>query len=509
MHTRKVSRRQLLRGLSQGTLVVGGGALLAACAPAQPASPAQTAAPAAPAATTAPAAEATVAPTEAAATEPTAAATTAAEASPTEAPAAGAGGTVQVLHRQEYFKGLEDELKKQTEEFITSIGYTPDVSTVNPEVFGDFVAKMQAAVAAGAPPDLTYHTNTISTMYDAEVLEDHSAIVADLVGKYGDIVPVNAERTGKFEDKWWSVPFISNSGAWFVRKDIAEAAGVDINDLGTLEKRRDAALKMSDPSKEMYGWGLTVNKSGDGHGTIQSAFQAFGGRAVDETGEKITFNSPETIEGIKFLADIYTNEKYKPMLPPGVESWTDPSNNEAYLAGKTGMTQNAFSIYAAAKKDNLPLFPNTAVVQFPTTNDGKISLGSGGSGWYSIMKGAKQMDAAKQIIQHFIEPSVFTPLSILGGGLNMPAYKNAWTDELVKADPAFATLKEIIFSPTDFTGFAYPAQTNAAIDAWFNTGFLSEMMSNIITGKMTAEAAVEDATKKGVAIFEEKGLPQS
>ena len=149
------------------------------------------------------------------------------------------------------------------------------------------------------------------------------------------------------------------------------------------------------------------------------------------------------------------------------------------------------------------------MVQFPTTNDGKISLGSGGSGWYSIMKGAKQQDAAKQIINHFIDPVVFNPLSVLGGGLNMPAYKNVWSDDLVKADPAFATLKEIIFSPTIFTGFAYPAQTNAAIDAWFNTGFLSEMMTNIISGKMTVEVAVEDATKKGVAIFEEKGLPQS
>jgi len=502
MQTRKVSRRQLLRGLSQGSAVLGAGALLAACAP-------QQAAPAAPAATTAPAAAATAVP---AAAEPTAAAespTVAAEAAPTTAPAAGAGGTVQVIHRQEYFKGLEDALKQQTEEYITSLGFTPDVSTANAELFGDFVAKMQAAVAAGNPPDLSYHTLAVSQLYDGEIVEDHTALVDELVGKYGEVVPVNAALSGKFEGKWWSVPFISNSGAWFVRKDIAEAAGVDLNDLGTLEKRRDAALKMSDPSKEMYGWGLTVNKSGDGHGTIQSAFQAFGGRAVDETGNKITFNSPETIEGIKFLADIYMNEKYKPMLPPGIESWTDPSNNEAYLAGKTGMTQNAFSIYAAAKKDNLPVFPNTAVVQFPTTNDGKISLGSGGSGWYSIMKGAKQQDAAKQIINHFIDPAVFAPLSILGGGLNMPAYKNSWSDDLVKADPAFATLKEIIFSPVIFTGFAYPAQTNAAIDAWFNTGFLSEMMTNIISGKMTVEAAVEDATKKGIDIFEEKGLPQS
>jgi ABC-type glycerol-3-phosphate transport system substrate-binding protein len=142
------------------------------------------------------------------------------------------------------------------------------------------------------------------------------------------------------------------------------------------------------------------------------------------------------------------------------------------------------------------------------TNDGKTELGGGGAQWFSIFKNSKNVDAAKQYIMHFIDPKVFTPLSGLGGGLFMPAYTNNWTDELLKLEPAFPALKEIMVNPNDYTGFAFPAQANAAIDAWFATGFLSEMMSNVITGKMSAEDAVTDATKKGTAIFEEKGLPQ-
>ncbi len=305
------------------------------------------------------------------------------------------------------------------------------------------------------------------------------------------------------------MPFITQSGAWFVRKDVADKAGVDLQQLPKLQERLDAAVKMSDPASEMYGWGMTVNKSGDGHGLIIVAFQAFGGRAVDETGTKITFNSPETVAGVEWLASVYTDAKYKSALPPGVESWTDPSNNEAYLAGKTAMTLNAFSLYAAAKRDNDPVYPNTAVLRFLLTNDGAIELNSGFAQWYSIFRGVKNRDVAKQIVMHFIAPERFTPLSGLGGGLFMPAYKNNWTDELLKIDPAFSALKEIMFNPTDYTTFAYPAQPNAAIDAWFATGFLSEMMSNVITGKMTAAQAVKEATAKGIAIFEEKGLPQS
>ena len=52
-----------------------------------------------------------------------------------------------------------------------------------------------------------------------------------------------------------------------------EAAGIDVNSLDTWDKRRDAALKVSNPDKKMWGWGLTVNKSGDAHGFILAVIQ--------------------------------------------------------------------------------------------------------------------------------------------------------------------------------------------------------------------------------------------
>ena len=492
MTVSRMNRRHFLR-LSA---LVGGSAALAACA-APPATQAPAGQPAeTPAeATTAPAAE----PTAETIAEPT--------VEPTSAPAA-AGGTVQVLHRQEYFKELETAYKAQTEEFIQSLGFQPDVSTVNPEVFGDFMAKMQAAVAAGNPPDLAYHTNAVSQMYDLDLAIDHSAIVDELAQKHGDPLPANVVNTARFDNVWYSVPHSTNSGAWFVREDWAQDAGVDLAALKTLPERLDAALKMSDESQQRYGWGLTVNKSGDGHGLITNAFQGFGGRAVDETGQKVTFNSPETVAGIQWLADIYSKPENKVALPPGVESWTDTSNNEAFLAGQIGMTANAFSVYAKAKADQNPIFDSIGVIRFPMTNDGELEMGGGANAYYTIFKGAKQPDAARQIILHFLDPQVFTPLSILGGGLVMPAYKNAWTDDLVQASPAFAGLREIMFNPSVYQGFGHPAKPNAAIDAAFATGFLSDIMADVITGRKTAEQAVADGHNQMVQIFEEKGLMQ-
>jgi len=393
-------------------------------------------------------------------------------------------------------------------QFVADQGAQLDISTANPEAFGDFTSKVQAAVQAGNPPDLAYHTLSIPQLHFLDTLEDVTDVVEEAIKLYGDVVPITAAKNAQIEGRWWAVPFQSNSGAWFARRDIFEAKGIDVNTLDTFDKRREAALAVSDPSKEIWGWGLTINKSGDGHGTIIGVIQAFGGSFTDETGEKVVFNSPETVAAVKWLQETYTSEKYKPMLPPGIESWTDPTNNENYLAGKVAFTQNAFSVYAKAKFDKNPVFENTAILHVPNTNDGK-RLEAGGNGWLTIFRGAKNVDLAKKVILHLIDPANFTPIVQLAGGLILPAYKNQWTEEVLAVDPNFATLKEILFNETPFTGPAWPADPNPAIDAITAAAVHSEMMANVTTGKMTAEEAVEDAHNKIVRIFEELGLPQS
>ncbi len=487
---RKLSRRAMLRAMFGAS----GAALLAACG-------GGTTGGGAAAPTAAPGA----APT-AAAGAPTAAPAPAPTNTPLPLPQ-GTAGKLTIIHRTEYFEGVQTRFRDAVTEFAKTLGGQLDISTANPEMFGDFMAKMQAAVQAGVPPDLAYHTLSVPQMYSLDIVEDVTDVVEEAIGKYGAIVPVTAEKVAKIDGKWWAVPFMSNSGAWFGRGDLMKAAGIDPNSLDSFDKRRDAALKISNPDNKVWGWGLTINKSGDGHGLIMDVIQAFGGSITDASGQKVAFNSPATVEAVKWLQEIYTSDKYKPMLPPGIESWTDTNNNEAYLAGTAGMTQNAFSVYAKAKKDNNPVFGNTVIMHKPKTKDGKL-LEAGGNGWFSIFKGAKNIDAAKKVILHMLEPATFNPMVQEGGGLFLPAYQNLWTPDILKIDPNFSILKEIIFNPTPYTGIAFPANPNAAIDGVLAAAIPSQMMANVTTGKMSAEEAVKDAHDRIVQLFEEAGLKQ-
>lgn len=430
---------------------------------------------------------------------------------PTATPAPlpeGSSGKLTVIQKTEYFAEAQQLIHDDIVKFAADKGVELDLSTANPEIFGDFTAKMLAAVQAGNPPDLGYHTLSIPQMYALDIVEDVSDVVEQAISKYGAVSPVIAEFNAKIDGKWWAVPFSSNAGAWYGRKDVFDAAGIDVTTLDTWDKRRDAALAVSNPDKQMWGWGLTINRSGDGHGVILGVIQAFGGSFTDETGLKVTFNSPETVAAVQWLTETYTSDKYKPMLPPGVESWTDTSNNEAYLAGTIALTLNQPSVYAKAKADGNPVFANTAVLHVPKALNGDLQE-AGNIFWFTIFKGAKNVDLAKELILNMIDPANFVPVAKLGGGLNMPTYANQWTDEILAVDPNFQIFREILENPLTFYGRSNPAKPSALIDAIDAAGITSQMMANITNGTMGVEDAVKDAHDKIVQIFEEGGVPQS
>lgn len=430
---------------------------------------------------------------------------------PTATPAPlpeGAVGKLAVIQKTEYFPVVQELISQDIRDFAAAQGLDLDLSTANPELFGDFTAKMVAAVQAGNPPDLGYHALSVQQMYSFDLLEDLSDLVAELVSMYGDVVPVTAANYARIDGKWWAVPFTSFTGAWFARKDKFEAAGIDVYSLETWDQRRDAALAVSDPDNNFYGWGFTVNQSGDANGLIETVMQAFGGSFTDETGLIVTFNSPETQAAIEWLAEIYTSDKYAPMLAPGILSWTDTGNNEAYLAGIIGLTLNQPSIYAKARADGNPVYEQTAVLHGPKTLDGRL-LEAGSNTWMTIFKGAKNPDAAKELIKSLLEPATFTPLAQQSAGQVFPAFANLWTDELIASDPNFAVYRDIMYNPDVYYGRSHPAQPNALIDSIDGQSITTQMMANIINGSMTVADAVKDAHDKMVQLFEEGGAPQA
>ncbi|MFR2694280.1 MAG: hypothetical protein ACLTBV_30510 [Enterocloster bolteae] len=73
------------------------------------------------------------------------------------------------------------------------------------------------------------------------------------------------------------------------------------------------------------------------------------GRNSGETKNgKVTVNSPETLEALKFIAKLVAREG---LIPPDAITGDDSWNNNAYLAGTVGVITNSGSVVSSAEEE--------------------------------------------------------------------------------------------------------------------------------------------------------------
>jgi multiple sugar transport system substrate-binding protein len=111
-----------------------------------------------------------------------------------------------------------------------------------------------------------------------------------IIEEYGETLPA-MKRRAYLDDQWWAVGHFSRAGGYRAHAQPFADAGFDIKaDLGSLDAIREAALKASRPDQELWGWGLTANRSGDGETTVRNAVMFSGGQLTDETGQVVVLN---------------------------------------------------------------------------------------------------------------------------------------------------------------------------------------------------------------------------
>jgi multiple sugar transport system substrate-binding protein len=429
-----------------------------------------------------------------------------------DAAAPSKGSSMGVLSQKLYSTAANEALDSSIRKFADATGTKIENSLVQADA-GDVVAKIDAEVKGGVARDLAFMTDSrfVAQFHALGDLEDVSDIVRALTAKYGEPC-AEAKNFCVFDGKWFAIPYHFIGIGSFLRKDWMQAKGIAPKDVYTWEELRDLCLAISDPGKRRFGWGMTVNRSGDGNGMIEALINSYGGAIATNDGRKVTFDSPETVQAVTFLGDIYTNPKYHPMLPPGVASWTDTSNNENWLAGILGYTRNSFSVYADSKTKKNPVYGNTHVFSdcIGPATDKSLLLGQ--SQGFVVFKGAKNPALAKLLAQYLVSAPALVGVSKEAPGLAMPAWQKVWdADPFFKGgDPAFAMVRAMSQQPLPLTtknGLTFPQKASAGQQAVVAAYVLTDMMQQVVQGAAPAQA-VKAAHTKMVQIFTQQGLPQ-
>jgi multiple sugar transport system substrate-binding protein len=138
-------------------------------------------------------------------------------------------------------------------------------------------------------------------------------------------------------DALTGIPIVVESEVLYYRKDLLQAAGVAVPK--TLDELKAAAAKLTDKSKEQYGFVARGQRS-PSVTQFSSFLYSFGGDWFDLKTKKATIDTPEFIQAVTFYGSLLRDYG-----PPGVLNMSFPQAAAVVAQGKGVQYTDANSIY--------------------------------------------------------------------------------------------------------------------------------------------------------------------
>jgi multiple sugar transport system substrate-binding protein len=353
-------------------------------------------------------------------------------------------------------------------------------------------ARAAAEVAAQKGHDL-FKFGDPPPAYEDQVI-DHTELIQEAERRKGKYLELAHRSTYNPKTKKYfgfSDNFVPDPGNY--RKDLWDAVGM-VPD--TWDDVRVGGRKI----KEQFGnpVGIGLSQEVDTNMAMRALMYSFGSTEQDAEG-RVTLNSKETVEAVKFVRALY-----KETMTPEVFTWDPASNNRFLISGKGSYILNAISALRTAEKTN----PDVAKQLFlwktpqgPVRRQGLEHV----IGIYVIWKFAENKDLAKQFVLDFIDN--FEAAFVASEFYDFPTFANAvpnLNDRIAK-DPVSDPPDKLKILQTGLewaTNVGFPGYSTAPIDEAFNTFVIPTMMAKAARDEMSPEDAVKAAEKEMKRIFE-------
>lgn len=338
----------------------------------------------------------------------------------------------------------------------------------NPE----YLAKVTAAVLANARPD--------TAMVAAERVNDLVAMGAltDLTSRirawkrFGEYAP-SAWAGATVDGKIYGVPAFTFVDWMYYRKDWFAEAG--LAPPRTLAEFEAAAVKLTDPSKNRFGFSLRGGAGG--FKFVVDVIEAFGSPIVRDG--KNAMDRAKAIEAVSFWAGLLTKHK---AVPPSAPNDSYRQIMEAFKTGQTAMvmhhTGSLTEIAGAMKPEQ---WGTVMVPAGPAQHIARLSYLSNG-----VMSSAR-LDAGFDWITFWAEPD--PAIAFLEETGYFPSSPNVAADPRIVSNPIYApavdTLK-IGRLPVGFVGGA----------GWMEQVVLPEFQKVLVARATPAQAV--DAMMSGL-----------
>ena len=291
-----------------------------------------------------------------------------------------------------------------TSEYAEATGGT---LSIEEQSWGDALAKLTTALPdAENTPDVVEIGNTWSpTFTTVGAFSDITDLIPEIGG--ADLLPSFVD-IGKVDGVNYAVPYYFGSRYMFFRKDVYEAAGLTVP--ATLEEfSENAAALKTDTQSGFYLGGE------DWRNGISWIF-AYGGDLAAQDGDEwvSTLSSPESIEGLTALQELYTSASLAPVTEADSTPWVNINTNastgqpEAATIMAPGWAHWSIGDLAPDPADSTKTIAtwNDAVFGtfvLPGVDGGVAPVFAGGSN-IAISAASKNQDASRELMKIIFSP---------------------------------------------------------------------------------------------------------
>ncbi len=352
-------------------------------------------------------------------------------------------------------------------------------------------ARAASEVAAKAGHDLFgFNGSGGPHLYEKHTI-DMTKFIDETEKKHGKVLPIGRQIAWSNESKkWCAYPdyFIDFPGLY--RKDLWDEIGMKPD---TWEDIRVGGAKLK---AKGFPVGIGLGHSVDPNNSYNSMLWSHGASICDETGKKVTIDSKETLEVVKYVRALY-----KEAMDPEVLSWDDAGNNRFLASGRGSWIHNPISAYRTIQKSNPELADKIFMWKTPAGTVRRLAAGAPNS--YIIWNFARNKEGALEFLRYYADHG--TEAFNASTGYDHPLFENLIKPPTILSnDPGSHPpdkMKVLETAGEWCVVFGYPGPSTPAADEVADNYIIPDMMASAATDKMSPEDAVKWAAKEITGIY--------
>lgn len=258
--------------------------------------------------------------------------------------------------------------------------------------------------------------------------------------------------------------------------------------------------------------GLGLSPEIDSNMAMRAIIWSFGGSIQDEN-ECVTIDSPEVIDAVNYVIDLYNNT-----MTEEVFSWNAASNNQGLIAGELSYILNSISAYRSLQKIDPEAADNIGFVPALSGPNGDQHASAHVWNIYIIPNYVEgpELEAAKAFLLHLT--ANYNQAVFNSELYNFPAFESTapqlfeeggWLDNDPFGSRPPDKLKVLATAKDWVTYLGWPGPSNPAVAEIYATNVIPTMMGQAALGELTPEEAVAEAEMQINDIFDkwrERGL---